>query len=311
MSATVLAIDDAPEVHALLAARLRPEGVRLLSAQGWEEGRELAFTTAPDLILLDVEMPGYSGLDVCRLLKADPRTAAIPVIFLTGATDVSTKVHGFDLGAVDYVTKPFHPAELRARVRSALRTKRYQDLLAASAQVDALTGLRNRGYLDDFLDAAVRSSHIESRPCSLVLVDLDHFKQLNDRYGHPFGDLVLQRVGELVGASVRAGDAACRYGGEEMALVLPGTPAAAATLVAERLRAALASLELAPRGERVVVTASFGVAETGELARMGHAATDAALIAAADEALYFAKRSGRDRVCAFPFPPERAAPVAA
>ncbi len=297
MSATVLAIDDAPEVHALLAARLRPEGVRLLSALGWEEGRELALSAAPDLILLDVEMPAYSGLDLCRVLKSDPRTAAIPIIFLTGATDVNTKVHGFDLGAVDYVTKPFHPAELRARVRSALRTKRYQDLLAAKAQVDALTGLRNRGYFDEFLDAAVRAAHADSRPCSLVLIDLDHFKQLNDRYGHPFGDLVLQRVGELVGASVRAGDAACRYGGEEMALILPGTAVTQALVVAGSLRAAIASLELAPKGERVVVTASFGVAEARVVARMGQGATSAALVAAADAALYRAKDAGRDRVC--------------
>jgi diguanylate cyclase (GGDEF)-like protein len=300
MTATVLAIDDAPEVHALLAARLRPEGVLLLSAHGWEQGRELAMTKAPDLILLDVEMPGYNGLDLCRLLKSDPRTAPIPVIFLTGASDVSTKVHGFDLGAVDYVTKPFHPAELRARVRSALRTKRYQDLLAARAQVDALTGLRNRGYFEEFLEAAVRSAHVESRSCSIVLIDLDHFKQLNDRYGHPFGDLVLQRVGEVVNASVRVGEAACRYGGEEMALILPNTATAEAVVVAGRLRAALGSLELAPRGERVVVTASFGVVETGEVARGGQGATAAAVVAAADAALYRAKHTGRDRVCTFP-----------
>lgn len=301
MSATVLAIDDAPEVHALLGARLKPEGVRLLSALGWEEGRELALTELPDLVLLDVEMPGHSGLDLCRLLKADPRTAAIPIIFLTGSTDVNTKVHGFDLGAIDYVTKPFHPAELRARVRSALRTKRYQDLLAQRAQLDALTGLRNRGYFDEFLDAAVRSAHQESRPCSLVLMDLDHFKRLNDRYGHPFGDLVLQRAGELVSASTRLGEAACRYGGEEMALILPGMSVAPAILVAGRLRAALASLELAPRGERVVVTASFGVAETREVARIGQGATAADLVAAADAALYQAKHQGRDRVCSQPF----------
>ncbi len=298
MSATVLVIDDAPEVHALLAARLRAEGVLLLSALDWAEGRELAMTKAPDLILLDVEMPGFSGLDLCRLLKSDPRTSSIPIIFLTGATDVSTKVHGFDLGAVDYVTKPFHPAELRARVRSALRTKRYQDLLAAKAQVDALTGLRNRGYFDEFLAAAVRSAHAESRPCSLVLVDLDHFKQLNDRFGHPFGDLVLQRVGEIVNASVRVGEAACRYGGEEMALILPNTPVRAAVVVADRVRTAISAIELSPRGERVLVTASFGVAETGRSGRAGHGASAAALVVAADAALYRAKQHGRDRVCA-------------
>jgi diguanylate cyclase (GGDEF)-like protein len=303
MDTTVLAIDDAPEVHALLAARLRPEGVRLVRALGWEEGRELAIRISPDLILLDIEMPGQSGLDLCRLLKSDPRTSSIPIIFLTGSTDVNTMVHGFDLGAIDYVTKPFHPAELRARVRSALRTKRYQDLLTARAQVDALTGLRNRGFFDDFLGTAVRGSHQDSRPCALVLMDLDHFKRLNDRYGHPFGDLVLQRTGELVSASLRPGEAACRYGGEEIALVLPRTTVAGAVERAAQIRAALGSLELAPRGERVVVTASFGVAEIPSVATTGHGVTAVALIAAADAALYQAKAQGRDRVCAAPFGP--------
>ena len=293
MSTTVLVIDDAPDVHTLLGARLRPEGVQLVSAYGWREGWDLAQTVLPDLILLDIDMPEHSGLDLCRSLKADPRTAGIPIIFLTGAMDVNTKVHGFDLGAIDYVTKPFHPAELRARVRSALRTKRYQDLLSARAKVDALTGLHNRGYFDEFLQSSMLEAARLEKPCSLVLCDLDRFKTLNDRFGHPFGDLVLQRSGEVIAQCVRTGDAACRYGGEEIALVLPGVASAVAEKVAERVRAALAAIELAPqRGERVVITASFGVAEMREVG----AASPADLVAAADAALYSAKQGGRDRV---------------
>jgi diguanylate cyclase (GGDEF)-like protein len=296
MSATVLVIDDAPDVHTLLAARLRPEGVQLVSAMGWREGWDLAQTALPDLILLDVDMPEHSGLDLCRSLKADPRTAAIPIIFLTGATDVNIKVHGFDLGAIDYVTKPFHPAELRARVRSALRTKRYQDLLSARAKLDALTSLHNRGYFDEFLASSMKECARLERPISLVLVDLDRFKSLNDKYGHPFGDMVLQRTGELIAQCVRAGDAACRYGGEELALILPGVSSVIAAKVAERCRAALAGLELMPRGERVAVTASFGVAEMREVGAMA----PAELVAAADAALYGAKKTGRDRVIVQP-----------
>jgi diguanylate cyclase (GGDEF)-like protein len=292
MSTIVLVIDDAPDIHALLEARLRPESVQVVSAFGWKEGWDLAQSALPDLILLDVDMPEHSGLDLCRSLKADPRTASIPIIFLTGASDVNTKVHGFDLGAIDYVTKPFHPAELRARVRSALRTKRYQDLLSARAKVDALTSLHNRGYFDEFLQTAMTESSRLERPCSLVLVDLDRFKSLNDRYGHPFGDLVLQRAGELVQQCVSVGDAACRYGGEELALVLPGLASSPAGKVAERVRAGLGGLQLAPRGEHVKITASFGVAEMHEVG----AKEPSELIAAADGALYLAKHTGRDRV---------------
>lgn len=295
-TATVLVIDDALDVHALVGARLKPEGVELLRALGWQEGFDLAVSASPDLILLDVEMPGCSGLELCRMLKADPRTSAIPIIFLTGSSDVDTKVHGFDLGAIDYVTKPFHPAELRARVRSALRTKRYQDLLTQRAQVDALTGLHNRGYFDSFLDAAVSAAHREGRPTSLVMMDLDGFKGLNDRYGHPFGDLVLQRCGEVVAAGIRAGDAACRYGGEELAIILPGLTLAGAIRLSERLRLTLSAAELTPKGERVHVTASFGVAEALEVAAMGRGTHPIALIGAADEALYQAKQTGRNRV---------------
>lgn len=307
MSTTVLVIDDAPDVHTLLSARLRPEGVQLVSAMGWREGFDLAMQVLPDLILLDVDMPEHSGLDVCRALKADARTAGIPIIFLTGATDVNTKVHGFDLGAIDYVTKPFHPAELRARVRSALRTKRYQDLLSARAKVDALTSLHNRGYFDDFLASAMTDCAKMERDCSLVLVDLDHFKSLNDRFGHPFGDLVLQRVGDLVASTIRTGDAACRYGGEELALVLPGVTSTIAAKVAERVRNAFTTLELVPRGQRVTVTASFGIAEMREVS----AYRPAELIAAADAALYEAKQTGRDRVVVHAKAPGAAAAAAA
>jgi diguanylate cyclase (GGDEF)-like protein len=295
-TACVLAVDDSPEVHALLAVRLEPEGLRLVTAQSYEEGLVLAREVQPDLILLDVELPEHSGLDLCRRLKAEPGTASIPVIFLTGADDIDTKVHGFDLGAVDYVTKPFHPAELRARVRAALRMKRAQDMLAQKAQVDALTGLRNRAHMDEQLAAEVAGSSRTLRPLSLVMIDLDHFKKLNDTYGHPFGDLVLQRVGGLLTRSLRPCDVACRYGGEELALILTDTTVAGAHAVAERLREQIRRLDLAPRGKAVTVTASFGVAELLDTAGRGGELRASALVAAADEALYTAKRGGRDCV---------------
>jgi two-component system cell cycle response regulator len=298
-TACVLAVDDSPDVLELLKVRLKPEALRLVTAASFDEGLALAKKAQPDLILLDVDLPDHSGLDLCRRLKEDPATASIPVIFLTGSSDVETKVHGFDLGAVDYVTKPFHPAELRARVRAALRMKRAQDLLTVKAQVDALTGLRNRAYLDERLAAELAQATRSGRSLSLILMDLDHFKSLNDTYGHPFGDLVLQRVGDFLTRAIRPNDVACRYGGEEIAILLTDTDVAAAHAVAERIREQLRQLELAPRGKPVVVTASFGVAEAHEVARAasaGGALRAVELIGAADKALYTAKREGRDCV---------------
>jgi diguanylate cyclase (GGDEF)-like protein len=250
----------------------------------------------PDLILLDVTMPEISGIEVCRALKSDPRTASLQVIFLSGANDVAVKVLGFELGAIDFVTKPFDAAELRARIRAALRTKRYQDLLATQAQLDALTGLRNRGYFDQKLDEEIRAAQRYERPVSLVLVDIDHFKRINDTYGHPFGDKVLQAVGECLSASVRATDAACRYGGEEFAVILTETTAEEAMLFARRLQARLRGLSFSAGGEFIRITASFGICGTDQGDALLHRV---ALVSSADDALYDAKHSGRDRICTF------------
>lgn len=301
MSVRVLVIDDSPEIHALLAVHLRPEAIELVSAHDWEQGVELATSLLPDLILLDVEMPGTSGLDVCRHLKSLPRTESIPIIFLTASSEVSMKVHGFDLGAVDYVTKPFHPAELRARVRAALRMKRAQDLLTERAQVDALTGLRNRAFFDSRLAIELAEANTGQRPLSLVMVDLDHFKRLNDSFGHPFGDLVLQRVGDTLLRTVRHCDTACRYGGEELALILPNVDREGAMIVAERVLDSIRGLVFVPKGQKVRVTASMGVADRNDtrVGSDGGAHDTLALVTAADQALYRAKMGGRDRVCTF------------
>lgn len=295
MTATVLAIDDCPVVLSTVAARLRAENVQLVTATEWETGLALAIELRPDLVLLDIELPSFSGLDLCRRLKEDPRTRDIPVIFLTAATEIATKLHGFDLGAVDYVTKPFNPDELRARVRAALRAKRAQDVLVERARVDALTGLHNRSHLDERLSAETRQAHIAGTPLCFVLLDLDHFKGINDLYGHPFGDRVLASVGELLARSIRPGDLAFRYGGEELALLLPGVTLEQGTTIAERVRDQLRTMTFVSRGEPVNVTASFGVVEASEM-HLGAEASSEAFVTAADEALYAAKSAGRDRV---------------
>jgi two-component system, cell cycle response regulator len=294
-SQSVLAIDDTQDIHDLLRLRLRAEGIELYHAHSAAEGIVRAKELVPDLILLDIDMPKMNGFDVCRALKAEPTTAAIPVIFLSAASDVEDKVAGFDLGAVDFVTKPFNTAELRARVRAALRTKRYQDMLAQRAQIDGLTGLWNRGYFNQRLQDEVAAAKRYGREVTLVLVDLDHFKKLNDGHGHPFGDRVLMATGEVLASSVRATDAACRYGGEEFALILTETPASGARTCTERIREQIEALNLMSKGKPVPVTTSIGFATTASVPKAQ--LTTQTLLDAADGALYAAKQSGRNRVC--------------
>jgi two-component system cell cycle response regulator len=297
MSHRVLAIDDSPDVHRLLDVRLRPDGVIVHHALDAEQGMAMAVEVKPDLILLDIDLPLVTGFEVCQKLKDDPRTAQIPVIFLTGAAEVYTKVQGFDLGAVDYVTKPFEPAELRARVRAALRTKRYHDILAARSHIDGLTGVWNRSYFNQRMGEECSAATRYGRKVSLIMLDVDHFKKLNDSNGHPFGDLVLETLGDLFNAAVRSTDAPCRYGGEEFGLVLTETDLSGARVMAERLRHEISETPFHSKSGRVNVTASLGVAcsdgfEKGLL-------SVSALITAADDALYRAKTEGRNRVCAW------------
>jgi two-component system, cell cycle response regulator len=295
MSQIVLAIDDSPDIHRLLEVRLRPEGLVLQHALSSEEGLAKALAIKPDLILLDVDMPLLSGFEVCQRLKDDPVTASIPVIFLTGASAVQTKVQGFDLGAVDYVVKPFEPAELRARVRAALRTKRFQDLLAARSHVDGLTGVWNRTYFNQRFGEEIAAAKRYGRVVSLIMLDLDHFKGHNDSFGHPFGDQVLQAVGDILHAVLRATDAPCRFGGEEFALILTETDEHGAQVTAERVRRQIEQCEFRPKDRQIHVTASLGLASS---AIFDAKSLDVpSLLIAADDALYRAKHEGRNRVC--------------
>jgi diguanylate cyclase (GGDEF)-like protein len=296
---SVLVIDDSQDIHDLIDIRLKAESVTIVHALDADEGLAAARRHRPDLVLLDLDLAGKNGLEVCRAMKSEPDLAMIPVIFLTGTVDVEMKVQAFDAGAVDYVTKPFDAVELRARVRAALRMKRYQDLLATRAQLDALTGLWNRAYFDQLLTDEVAFFHRHGRHVALVMVDVDHFKRLNDTHGHPFGDTVLVKVADTLRRATRANENACRYGGEEFAIVLRETDLAGARATAERLRALITDIDVRRGNERIPVTASFGVASSETVANAG-VVEAGELLKAADSALYEAKRSGRNCVCVGP-----------
>ncbi|MFM9996360.1 MAG: diguanylate cyclase [Phycisphaerales bacterium] len=289
----VLVIDDSPDVHRLLRARLRHEDLHLEAAMGGAEGLEKVQHVTPAIVLLDLDMPDMDGFEVLRRLKDSPKTMDTPVIVLSGLQSAHDKVTAFDLGAVDYITKPFNLTELRVRVRSALRLHQLVQMLAQRAQIDGLTALWNRAYFDRRWSDEVASSSRHNRALSLAIIDLDHFKSVNDTYGHPAGDAVLQGLARVLQRECRQEDVACRYGGEEFALILPDTAPEDGQTVCARVLTALSSMTW-PRHPERVITASIGLA--GAPGNPGIAAP--AWLEAADKNLYAAKQGGRNRVVA-------------
>ena len=298
----ILIIDDSPDALAVAKARLAHEGHDILCAGGGREGLEAAFRENPDLVLLDIDMPDMTGFEVCQRLKNEAATCSIPIIFLSGSGGPSDKVKGLDMGAVDYVTKPFDVFELRARVRAALRTKHLQDLLRTYALIDPLTELPNRRVLDERLRQEWARMLRHGGSLSLIMADLDHFKKINDQFGHLVGDEVLRQVARLLTEGCRQSDTPARYGGEEFAIVAPETTPAAAAELAERLRSSIGSRPLQVHGKTPAITASFGVASS-----KGRSAPEA-LVQAADEALYRAKSAGRNCVKGSEPPPSKPVP---
>jgi diguanylate cyclase (GGDEF)-like protein len=289
MPQKVLIIDDSKPIHALVKARLADEPVELHSAFDGEAGILAALNLLPDLILLDVDMPTPDGFEVCRRLKDDPATMNIPVVFLTGIASTDQKIRGLELGALDYILKPFDPAELRARVRTSLRQKYLLELLAKKAMIDGLTGLWNRSYFDQQLAANLALYRRSGYTVSVVLADVDHFKTINDNFGHPTGDEALRAIAQILQSSCRLEDIVCRYGGEEFVIICPNTPADKSLILGERLRESISRLTMSYRRTPIPLTCSFGIADPATCA-------DRSIIEAADQALYQAKQLGRNRV---------------
>ena len=199
----VLVIDDDLDALEVAKTRLSKENLQILRAAGGIPGLEVARREIPDLILLDIEMPDLSGFDVCRILKGDIHLCMIPVLFLSASTTPDDMVKGLDLGAVDYITKPFDPVELRARVRAALRTKYIQDLLMERANIDLLTGLPNRRMLMGCMHREWRRIQHEAGRLSLVMAGLNRFEQANEHYGHHIGDQLRREVAQAVARHCR------------------------------------------------------------------------------------------------------------
>jgi diguanylate cyclase (GGDEF)-like protein len=299
--ATILVIDDS-EIHrgeiraAVEAARLFD---RVLEASDGLKGLRLLLAEPVDLVLCDLEMPGLDGEKLLRVRGQSPGGGNTPFIFLTANTDIARRARLLEDGACDAITKPFHPADLVARLALHLKIKRLQDelmvknaTLARLSTVDALTGLRSRRYAMESLAVEFLRVRRYHTLLTLIMADLDHFKQVNDTYGHPAGDAVLRGVSEILLSAIRATDVAARYGGEEVLVVMPQNDAEGARTLGERWRAAVENNAfVGPDGRLISVTISVGIAVFEEGME-----TPEDLLTAADRALYVAKQGGRNRV---------------
>lgn len=290
---TVLIVDDSPLLREHVGKTLRDEGVAdiCLTAGDGAEGLKILMNEPVDLVLLDLAMPGIDGFKFLKLKNQRETQVSIPVIVLTGSENIEEKLRGFEAGASDYLTKPFHDAELVARARVHLQVRLMTQRLRQMARTDALTGLANRGYFTECLERELHRASRNGTAVGLIMVDVDHFKELNDTHGHQAGDALLIKIAESLVLGLRSSDLVGRYGGEEFVMLLPDTGSAGVTIAAERARKQIRQLEVPFSEVTLTATASFG-AVSNTLA--GCTVQD--IIRAADQALYEAKQQGRNRV---------------
>jgi diguanylate cyclase (GGDEF)-like protein len=290
---TILVVDD-EHLYLELIADILGDDYKVLVADEGMTGMEIAVENLPQLILLDLMMPGIDGFEVYRCLKADPRTCEIPVIFITGMGDVATETKGLKMGAVDYINKPINPDLVKARVNTQVNFKLMRDKLVTLAATDGLTSLANRFHFDGML-AYEYARHLRSgEELALIMLDIDNFKAFNDTYGHISGDECLREVAKAMTRTVsRTTDLVARYGGEEFAVLLPDTSLRGAVVIAERVRTCIGDLILPQRDAKAGrITASLGVVSGTFLT--GSSIVD--VLAEADIQLYTAKAGGRNRV---------------
>lgn len=285
--AVILIVDDVPTNIQALAHLLQEEYALKVATSGVRALELAGQDPIPDLILLDVQMPEMNGYDVLKLLKKNSITEQIPIIFVTGKDTVEDEAHGLELGAMDYITKPIRPSIVKARIKTHITLKQQRDLLLEMATHDQLTGLYNRHYLSDVLDKKVSQIKRHSEPLSVIIVDIDHFKKVNDTFGHLMGDKILKAIANVMDESARKGDVAARFGGEEFIIVLDNCTVNDALVKAENLRSTIQGLY----PQDIAVTASFGVAQLDD-DMQGYED----LLKNADTALYSAKEKGRNQV---------------
>lgn len=291
---TILIVDDTSANIEILDGILSPE-YEILFAMCGKDALEIAGEQIPDLILLDVVMPGMDGYEVCRQLKLNLKTRDIPVIFITAMGQEEDESKGLNAGAIDYITKPVRASIVKARLRNHLELKRYRDSLKTLSTIDGLTGIPNRRTFDEALNQEWRRSRRSQAPLSLLMMDIDFFKAYNDHYGHVSGDDCLRQIARGIAESAqRPADLAARYGGEEFAVLLPETDLAGAVFMAGKVQRSVESLNIRHAYSSAAdhITLSIGVATIIPTDQQ----SPLELIKSADEMLYEAKQRGRAQI---------------
>ncbi len=307
MSYTILVIDDTPALRHLVRLMLKKhDGIaEVLTAADAEEGLRILTDQSVDLVLCDLGMPDVDGFEFLVRKSRIDSAGSIPVIVLTAQEELSSKVRALKSGASDYLTKPFEEEELVSRIDVHLKIKELRDQLQRNnaeletlndelkrqSRIDPLTKIANRGFFESCIEEEIQRALRYERPLSLLMMDIDHFKQVNDCHGHQAGDQVLKEVATTVRSTLRRHDAVGRYGGEEFGVLLPETIEANALVVAERCRKSVESTEIRCGEARLRVTVSVGAASLGP-----GVDSISTLIGRADRALYLAKHAGRNQV---------------
>ena len=295
----IAVVDDDGAIRRLVRLFLTRAGYSAFECTTGEEARQMLKSSPWDLAILDRRLPDMDGVQLCQELKSNPQFRTRYIIMLTGESEQEDKVEGLELGADDYITKPFQYPELLARIRAGKRIVDLQKELVEKNKrlellsiTDGLTKLHNHRYFQDELSKAFEESQRYERPLSLVMIDIDFFKKVNDTYGHAVGDDVLKAVARLYQESVRSTDLVARYGGEEFAVMMPETELMDAITFAEKIRSLIESTPIETQAGPLKATVSLGVASV-PLTRVR---TPKDLIIAADKALYRAKKAGRNQV---------------
>ncbi|CAN2050582.1 two-component system, chemotaxis family, response regulator WspR [Candidatus Magnetomoraceae bacterium gMMP-1] len=305
----ILVVDDEPENLRLLMDMLSKRGYIVYPSINGEMALEFNRSACPDIILLDIRLPGMDGYEVCRRLKADERTKSIPIIFISALEDISNKINAFDVGCVDYISKPFKEELVLARIKAHLAMHGLQKKLKIQnqylcqeikklrrlASLDGLTQIANRRHFDEYLKREWKRRKREQESLSLIMCDIDYFKLYNDTYGHPAGDEILRQIAKVIErAARRPADLAARYGGEEFVIVLPNTDAEGALKVAQFIFEDVNNLKIPHKQSTVCPYITLSIGVTVGISSCVYSAE--VFLNTADQALYEAKEQGRNTI---------------